>query len=67
MTTDAQSAPLDPKGPSWSHLLAVALEVAILAELVRQHSIVGVMLCVAYAWYSATWAAFAGLFRKGNE
>jgi len=39
-------------------IVAVCLELAIATTLVVHRSIVGVLLCLAYAWFSATWAFF---------
>lgn len=49
----------DPKPPPRpSHILAVCLEIGMVATFVAHHSVVGLVLCVAYAWFSATWALF---------
>jgi hypothetical protein len=35
-------------------LIAVSLEVAIVATFTAHHSIFGLVLCTAYGWFSAT-------------
>lgn len=40
------------------HSLAVLLELSILATFVAEQSALGVVLCLAYGWFSATRALF---------
>lgn len=56
MTSDA--ARRTPEPPRLSHVVAVVLELAIVSVLVAHHSIGGLVLCVAYSWFSASWALF---------
>jgi hypothetical protein len=53
---DARERPRKPKLPKPGHALAVAIELAIVGTFTAHHSYVGLALCAAYAWYSATWA-----------
>ena len=53
LTEDLPKAP-KPVRPSW--LLACALEAAIVATFIADRSVVGLALCVAYAYFSAIWA-----------
>jgi hypothetical protein len=45
-----------PKPPRLSHLLACAIEAGVVATFIAHRSIVGLLLCVGYAWFSATCA-----------
>lgn len=47
-----------PEPPRLSHVVAVVLELAIVATLAAHHSVVGLVLCVCYLWFSATLAFF---------
>lgn len=58
--SNADTRKLEPKPPSLTHILAVVLELSIVAELAALHSVRGLVLCVLYAWFSATWAAVSG-------
>lgn len=49
-----------PNPPNATFLLAIALELGIVGDLIVNRSVFGLLLCVAYAWFSATWHA---LFR----
>lgn len=60
MTALADDKPKVPKPPRLSLLLAIALELAIVVTFATERSIVGLLLCAAYAWFSATWSAFIG-------
>lgn len=60
MTDTTRDRVEPPKPPSYRHLLAVALELSIVATFAAEKSYVGLSLCIAYAWFSATWAAFVG-------
>ena len=61
MTTLAQKR--QPPPPlTLHHLLAVVLELLMLASFVQGRSVAGIILWVAYLWFSATWAAFARLW-----
>jgi hypothetical protein len=44
-------------------LIAVALELAIVATFMVLHSGIGLLLCAAYAWFSATWSFLARVAR----
>ena len=57
MTTTTSDRPEVPKPPSVPHMLAVALELAIVGTFIANRSIIGLALCFAYVWFSATWAA----------
>lgn len=46
----------DTGAPTWVHLLAVALELAIVQRLLVYGDFWGLTLCAFYAWWSATWA-----------
>jgi len=59
VTELAGDRPRTPKPPRLSHIVAVILELSIVATLTAHHSYVGLGLCGAYAWFSATWALFA--------
>ena len=55
---------IDPEPPSaFVHMLAVCLEVGILSRLLAQGDGVGLAMCAAYAWWSATFAMLARLGR----
>jgi hypothetical protein len=56
MTELADDRPKAPKLPRPSWLLACALEAGVVATFIAYRSIVGLLLCVAYARFSATWA-----------
>lgn len=58
MTDDARKN--TPEPPRLGMLVAVLLELCIVATFCANRSIVGVVLCVGYAWFSASWAFFAG-------
>lgn len=55
--TDEQR-PNPPKLPTPSHAVAVALELGIVVTFVFEQSLLGLGLCAAYSWFSATWAMF---------
>jgi hypothetical protein len=59
----AEDRPKVPKPPNRLHLLACALEAAIVAAFIGHRSILGLLLCLAYGWFSATWA----LVFRGDE
>jgi hypothetical protein len=46
-----------PRGLKISHVIAIALELAIVAVLAGHRVWEGLVLVAAYAWFSATWAA----------
>jgi hypothetical protein len=50
--------PDTPKLPTPSHMLAVVLELGIVVTFVFEQSWIGLALCGAYSWFSATWAVF---------
>lgn len=60
MTADAERNALPPEPPSFSFFLAVLLELGIVATFAAQRSLVGLLLCACYAWFSACWAFAAG-------
>jgi hypothetical protein len=62
MTADVQKK--YPKPPSFSHVFAVLLEVSIFATFLALQSKFGALLCGAYFYFSATWAA---VFSKPHE
>lgn len=47
----------EPRPPSFQHVLAVALELGIVAVLAAHHAWEGLVLAAGYAYFSATWAA----------
>lgn len=49
-----------PKLPKFSFILAVAIELAIALTFIYERSILGVVLCIAYFWFSATLAMIRG-------
>ena len=52
--------PDPPKLPDPRFALAVALELSIVVTFVAERSVIGLLLCVAYAYFSATWAMLFG-------
>jgi len=58
MATLAQDRPKVPQPPRIGIILASLLELGIVATLIAHRSILGVVLCVSYAWFSATLALF---------
>jgi hypothetical protein len=50
--------PHAPEPPRLSHLLAVALELSMVVVFAANRSAVGLVLCAAYLWFSATLALF---------
>ena len=59
MTTDTHK-PEPPPLPSSLHMLAILLEVMIFGTFMAHKSILGMLLCAAYFWWSATYAALFG-------
>jgi len=53
-----------PKPPRFSHLLAVALELGIVAVLIGHRAWEGLLLAAVYSWFSATWAM---LFKRSDD
>ena len=47
--------------------IPVALEIAIVATFIVHRSIPGLLLCAAYAWFSATWAFVISTFRNDDH
>lgn len=58
LTADARDKPDNPEPPRLGMVVAVCLELSIVATLTVHHSIVGLLLCVAYSRFSASWAYF---------
>jgi hypothetical protein len=56
----AEDRPKTPKPPRLGLIVAVMLEISVVATFTVHHSVVGLLLCAAYAWFSATWALFQG-------
>ncbi len=60
MTEDAQTRDelLKPRRrpPRIGMYIAVLLEVGMVTVFVAEHSVVGVLLAIAYSWFSATWS-----------
>lgn len=56
MATIAKDRPKVPRPARFSHLLACGIEAGVVATFMVHRSIVGCLLCLAYAWFSATWA-----------
>lgn len=68
MTAREHALEHKPEPPRWSAYLAVVLELAIVAVLAAHHSVAGLVLALAYAWYSATWSLFVWtLLRRKDE
>lgn len=61
MTADARDRLQPPKGPRLGMMIAVALELSITVTFASLKSWFGLLLCVAYLWFSATGCA---LFEK---
>jgi hypothetical protein len=61
MTTDVLRPP--PPEPKWSLWCAVGLECAMVMTFLAHGSILGLVLCALYAWFSASWAALRGGFK----
>lgn len=55
-----ESEPRPP--PRLSHLIAVLLELSMVTVFGVHHSWVGLLLALAYLWFSATLALFARYF-----
>jgi hypothetical protein len=53
LVEDRPKAPKPPR-PSW--YVACVIEAGIIATFIAYRSVVGLLLCVCYAWFSATWA-----------
>lgn len=47
-----------PEPPSIGHIIAVILELSIVATFIVHRSAIGLILCVAYLYFSATRALF---------
>ena len=59
MTEHVLDRPKEPRPPPRvGHLLAVLLELSMVAVFAAEHSITGLCLALAYSWFSATWALF---------
>lgn len=54
MTELAEDRPKAPKLPNIPTLIAVLLELSIVFMFTVHHSVVGLLLCLAYFWFSAT-------------
>lgn len=46
----------DPPAPRWDAWIAVALETAIVLTFFSERAWLGLLWCLAYARFSATWA-----------
>jgi hypothetical protein len=44
------------KPPRVSHVIAVLIELTLLADILAHRDGLGMGLCLGYAWFSATWA-----------
>ena len=44
------------KPPELRVWIAVSLEIAIAATFISNESVVGLVFCILYLWFSATWA-----------
>jgi hypothetical protein len=53
-TIDKPRSPRPP--PTVQHVVAVCLELGVFATFACERSIVGLVLCAAYFWFSATWS-----------
>ena len=49
-----------PKLPRPGLIVAVLLELCIVATFTVHHSYVGLALCGVYSWFSATWCLLRG-------
>lgn len=49
-----------PKGPRLGAWLAMAIELGIVLTFFANSSGIGLLLCGAYAWFSATWSILEG-------
>lgn len=56
MTELAEEQRKGRKPPSWPFLMACGLEAGIVAAFIANRSIVGLLCCIGYAYFSATWA-----------
>lgn len=56
---DAADRPETPKPPHLGLVVAVMLELAMVADFAAHRSWFGLLLCAAYAWFSATWHALS--------
>ena len=52
--------------PAWPHMIAVVLELGIVSRVLAHGDAMGLCLCIAYAWWSATVAMVAQLV-KGDD
>lgn len=59
MTELVKKPSVDPEPPDFGMLIAVLLELSIVATFVANRSVLGLVLCAGYVWFSATWAFFA--------
>lgn len=59
----AEDRPKIPRPPGCSILIAVALEAGIVATFITYRSVVGLVLCLAYAHYSAIRALAFDLYK----
>ncbi len=60
MNLQSEDRPNTPEPPGLGMIVAVCLELCIVATFTVNHSIAGLLLCAAYAWFSATWSFLAG-------
>jgi len=58
MASLADDRPKVPKPPRLSHLIACAIEWAIVVAFIANRSSVGLLLCCCYTYFSATRALF---------
>jgi len=64
-STEALRRTTPPKGPRLSAWLAMAIEWGIVFTFFANGSLLGLVLCGAYAWFSASWAILSG--RCGDD
>jgi len=64
VTTLADERTKTPKPPRPSMVIAVALELSMLVTFIVHRSIAGVVLWLAYLYFSATWAALFDAYHQ---
>lgn len=53
--------------PTWPHMIAVVLELGIVSRLLAHGDAAGLVLCIGYAWWSATLAMVQRLAEGGGD
>ena len=57
MTARDQTVERKPKTPNTLRMIAVFLELSMVATFIGYHAWIGLAFAFAYAWFSATWDA----------